>query len=302
VMGREVVELLGPAIAESGSAWIVDGTLGPGGHAELLLESLPGACVLGYDQDPEALEVARARLARFGARARVRHGRLSEVSRLTRKERIGDAAGLLLDLGISSLQLDRADRGFSFQSDGPLDMRMDPTRDRTAADIVNGWDEGDLADLFYYEGGETRGRELARAIVESRRRAPFLRTLALSDVIARAAGPGAGAARIHPATRAFQALRRAVNEEGEELLRGLDAAGHLLAMGGRLVAISFHSGEDREVKRLLAQGAREGGWRLLTRKPLAPGRDEVRNNPRSRSARLRATQRTAPAAGGEAAS
>jgi 16S rRNA (cytosine1402-N4)-methyltransferase len=200
---------------------------------------------------------------------------------------------MLLDIGVSSMQLDQSNRGFSFQVDGPLDMRMDPTRDRTAADIVNHWDEGDLADLIYYEGGETAARKIARAIVQGRRRAPFLRSAALVDTIVQAIG-GAGG-KLHPATRTFQALRRAVNEEGEELRSGLCAARHLLAAGGRLVVISFHSGEDREVKRFFADGARKGEWRILTHKPLEADLAERRANPRSRSARMRAAQRLAPA-------
>jgi 16S rRNA (cytosine1402-N4)-methyltransferase len=291
VLGGPVVEIFRECTDASGEAWIVDGTVGLGGHSALLLEALPDAHVLGFDQDPEALEIARRNLSRFGQRARVRHGRLSDLSRLVRKEQLGRVVGILFDLGVSSLQLDRADRGFSFQHDGPLDMRMDPTRDRTAAEIVNQWDESDLADLLYYEGGETRARVVARAIAESRRRAPFLRTGALAETIAAALGPGAQGGKIHPATRVFQALRRAVNEEGEELLAGLDAAEHLLAEGGRLVVIAFHSGEDREVKRFLAQGERENRFRNLTRKPVEASEAERRTNPRSRSAKLRAAER-----------
>ncbi|MFN0009441.1 MAG: 16S rRNA (cytosine(1402)-N(4))-methyltransferase RsmH, partial [Planctomycetota bacterium] len=238
--------------------------------------------------DPEALEIARRNLSRFGSRARVRPGRLSELSRLAAKEAGGPIVGVLLDLGVSSMQLDRPERGFSFQHDGPLDMRMDPTRDRTAAEIVNRWDESDLADLFYYEGGETRARVVARAIVEARRRAPFLRTGALSDTIAGALGSGANAGKIHPATRTFQALRRAVNEEGEELLAGLAAAERLLVQDGRLVVISFHSGEDREVKRFFLDAARDGRFLIKTRKPVVAASAEQARNPRARSAKLRA--------------
>jgi 16S rRNA (cytosine1402-N4)-methyltransferase len=297
VLGEAIVEALRVAIdsaTESGpgdEAWILDGTVGLGGHAAMLLESIPAANVIGFDQDPEALEIARRNLSRFGARARVRTGRLSQLSQLARKEPIGRIVGVLFDLGVSSLQLDRADRGFSFQQDGPLDMRMDPTRDRTAAEIVNHWDESDLADLFYYEGGETRARPVARAIAESRRRAPFLRTGALADTITSALGSSSVVAKIHPATRVFQALRRAVNEEGEELLAGLAAAEEILVEGGRLAAISFHSGEDREVKRFLADGARDGRFSVLTRKPVEASEDERRRNPRSRSAKLRVAVR-----------
>jgi len=292
VLGEPVVGFFREILESAANGWILDGTVGLGGHAAMLLEAIPSASVLGFDQDPEALEVARRNLSRFGARARVRPGRLSELSRLARKESVGPIVGILFDLGVSSMQLDRADRGFSFQQDGPLDMRMDPTRDRTAAEIVNRWDETDLADLLYYEGGETRARVVARAIVEARRRAPFLRTGALSDTIAGALGAGANAAKIHPATRTFQALRRAVNEEGEELLAGLAAAERLLGQDGRLVVISFHSGEDREVKRFLLERSREGQFTILTRKPIEAAGVERRRNPRARSAKLRAGVRT----------
>jgi hypothetical protein len=174
------------------------------------------------------------------------------------------------------------------QQDGPLDMRMDPDRERTAADVVNRWDEGDLADLLYYEGGETRARKIARAIVESRRRAPFQRTLPLADLIENTVGRRG---RTHPATRTFQALRRAVNQEGEELAQALELADRWLVDGGRLGVISFHSGEDGTVKRFLARGAEEGRWRLLTKRPLRAGRPEVLANPRSRSASLRLAER-----------
>lgn len=296
VLPEEIVRFLGGDSPQSLRGWIVDGTLGLGGHAALLLERLPGIRVLGIDQDPDARALAQERLGLFGERARVRAARLSELGRVLRKERIGRPVGMLLDLGASSLQIDSAQRGFSFREDGPLDMRMDPSRERTAAEIVNRWDESDLADLFYYEGDERRARAVARALVEARRRAPFQRTAALAEVIARAVGKGSGsgAGRIHPATRCFQALRRAVNEEGEELLAGLAAAEHWLADGGRLAVISFHSGEDRDVKRFLGQGAREGRWRVLTKKPVRPGPEEERANRRARSARLRVAERLRP--------
>ena len=300
VLPQEIVAWLGGDSPEALSGWIVDGTLGLGGHTTLLLERLPNVRVLGIDQDPVAREHAREHLAQFGDRVRVRDARLSELGRVLRKERIGRPIGMLLDLGASSLQLDTAERGFSFRDDGPLDMRMDPTRERTAADIVNRWDESDLADLFYYEGDERRARPVARAIVEARRRVPFQRTSALAEVIARAVGKPAGGGKIHPATRCFQALRRAVNEEGEELLAGLAAADHWLAGGGRLAVIAFHSGEDREVKRYLGEGAREGRWNVLTRKPVRPGAEEERVNRRSRSARLRVAERVRPAGADDA--
>jgi 16S rRNA (cytosine1402-N4)-methyltransferase len=296
VLADEVAGAFRELPSRCASGWIVDGTVGLGGHSALLLEHLPGVHVLGIDQDPAAVEHAHVRLAAHARRARVRQARISELSRVIRKERIEPIVGMLFDVGVSSLQLDRSERGFSFQSDGPLDMRMDPARDRTAADIVNHWDESDLADLFYYEGGETRARAVARAIVEGRRHAPFLRTLALADTIARAMGRGGRDSKIHPATRTFQALRRAVNEESDELLAALAAAERWIAPGGRLAVITFHSGEDREVKRFLAQGAREGRWSLLTKKPIEAGALERRANPRSRSAKLRIAERTELAA------
>lgn len=281
VLKDEVVRLFSPGVARV----IVDGTLGGGGHSEALLEA--GFRVVGVDRDPVALAAATERLSRFGDKFRAVKGEFGDVATLVE----APIDGLVLDLGVSSPQLDTPSRGFSFQHDGPLDMRMDPSRDRSAADIVNHWDESDLADLFYYEGGETRARRIAHALVEARVRAPFLRTSALADLVARAVNAPAGG-RIHPATRVFQALRRAVNEEGEELLAALSTADHWLCDGGRLAVIAFHSGEDGEVKRFLAGKSREGRFQILTKKPIAAERDEVRANPRARSAHLRVAVRT----------
>jgi 16S rRNA (cytosine1402-N4)-methyltransferase len=295
VMVAPVLEFLRASRDGEPEGWMVDGTLGAGGHAASVLEAFPRLSLLGCDQDPLALELARERLARFGRRVRIRRARLSELARTIRKERIGRPTAMLFDLGVSSMHLDRPERGFSFQEDGPLDMRMDPSRERTAAAVVNGWDESDLADLLYYEGDETRARRIARAIVESRRRAPFLRTLALAETIANAVDWQGGP--VHPATKSFQALRRAVNEEGEELRSALLAADHWLAHEGRLLVISFHSGEDREVKRFLKGAVAEGRFEPLAKKPLAPSRDERLQNRRARSARLRAALRLRPDAG-----
>ncbi|MFN0242382.1 MAG: 16S rRNA (cytosine(1402)-N(4))-methyltransferase RsmH [Planctomycetota bacterium] len=297
VLRAEIVELFAPAVNAVAEPWIVDGTLGLGGHSCALLEAFPSLSVLAIDQDPTAIERSRRVLAPFERRVRLRHARQSGLSRLIRKEQIVRPIGMLLDLGVSSPQLDEPTRGFSFQTDGPLDMRMDPTRDRTAADIVNHWDESDLADLFFHEGGERRSRVIARALVAGRRRAPFLRTLALADTIARALGESSGSGRIHPATQCFQALRRAVNEEGEELRAALEAAQVWIEHGGRLVVISFHSGEDGEVKRFLASGVRAHEWHALTKKPRAAGQAERHANPRARSARLRAAERVRAAEG-----
>jgi 16S rRNA (cytosine1402-N4)-methyltransferase len=290
VLVDSVVELLRGLTPGLLSGWIVDATVGLGGHAERVLDALPHARLLGCDRDPAALEFARARLARFGPRARLTRARHSELARVVPDQLGGERpVAFLFDLGVSSMQLDEVERGFSFQADGPLDMRMDPALDRTAADIVNGWDERDLADLFYYEGGETRSRAAARAIVAARRRVPFTRTGALADCVASALGGRSG--RIHPATLVFQALRRAVNHEGEELAAALATAERALAPRGRLLVIAFHSGEDAVVKRHFAALARAGRFTLLTKSPIEADAAERRANPRARSAKLRAAER-----------
>lgn len=298
VLVQEVLAALGseggaqPGTGESGAepcGWVLDATLGAGGHTRAILEAFPGLRVLGIDQDPDALAEAERTLTGLEQRVVVRRARMSQLAECCAAEGIDELVGVLFDLGANSLHFDRPERGFSVQADGPLDMRMDPARERTAADIVNSWDESDLADLFYYEGGERRSRRIAQQICLERRRVPFLRTAALADAVARATGEQGG--RIHPATRVFQALRRAVNEEGDELQAGLLAAETLLADGGRLLVLTFHSGEDGIVKRFVAEGAREGRWRALSKKPLAPGSAERHANPRARSARLRAAER-----------
>jgi 16S rRNA (cytosine1402-N4)-methyltransferase len=288
VLADEVVQTLGGEDPEALQGWIVDLTLGAGGHSNRLLEALPNVRLLGLDQDPDILVHARRALEAHGDRARVRRARMSQLEGVLHAEGIGRVVGILMDLGASSLQLDAKERGFSFQVDGPLDMRMDPDRRRPASDIVNTWDEGDLADLFYYEGGEPKARRIARAIVEARRNAPFLRTLGLAELIERTA-PSRG--RIHAATRVFQALRRATNQEGEELEGALVAADRWLVDGGRLAALCFHSGESGAVKRFFARGVEEGRWKLTTRRPIKPSRAEVQRNPRARSASLRAAER-----------
>ena len=287
--------------AQSGSdpsaiRWVADVTLGVGGHSSALLSASNELRVLGLDQDPEILECARERLAPYGERALCVHARFSELAEVVEERGLPAPVGILADLGASSLQLDKAERGFSLMADGPLDMRMDPRRSRTAADIVNSWDEGDLSDLFFHEGGETRARRVARAIVDSRRRTPFLRTAGLAEVVSRALGGREG--RLHPATRVFQALRRAVNEEGEELTRLLEAAERILPAGGRLAVISFHSGEDGMIKRFLREGARDERWELESKKAVKPDKQEVRVNRRARSARLRLATRVRTGDGG----
>ena len=267
----------------------VDGTVGLAGHAAAVLRaSAPDGRLVGFDRDGETLERARAALAPFGARVRLEHADYREAPRLIGSER---PDGILLDLGISSVQLDTAERGFSFNADGPLDMRMDRSRGLSAAEVVNRTRESELADLIYRYGEERASRRIARAIVSARERRHFETTAELAAVVRRAAGrqrrPG-----LDPATRTFQALRIHVNQELTGLGDAVTALADTLAPGGRLVVIAFHSLEDREVKQSFRAAAARG-FALLTKKPLRPGEDEVRRNPRSRSARLRALERAA---------
>lgn len=302
VLLKEAIENLA---VKAGGIYI-DGTVGGGGHAEAIMERVGGAGrLLGIDRDPVALEQARARLARFSNAVLVQ-GVFSSMIELARGAGIEAADGVLLDLGVSSMQLDAPERGFSFRSDGPLDMRMDPNLPRTAADLVNTLPETALADLLWRYGEERASRRIARWIVAARARAPIRTTGELADLVCRAVGRAGG--RIHPATRTFQALRIAVNDELGELERGLEAALGLLKPGGRLVVISFHSLEDRIVKQTLGEhvGRREslpgGGERIVVKSPqvawvtrgvITPGPEEIRANPRARSARLRAVERLA---------
>ena len=285
----------------------IDGTLGLGGHTEAILErTAPDGRVLGIDRDTEALARARQRLASFGDRVTFAHGNYADMDDLASASSFRDVDGILLDLGVSSLQLDDAARGFSFLRDGPLDMRMDATSGLTAADLVNGMGEKELADLIYRLGEEPASRRIAAAIVRERAREPIRTTARLASIVSDAKGGRAG--RTHPATQTFQALRMAVNAEIEGIRRGLAGALGLLRPGGRLAVITFHSLEDREVKHCFrAHVAREeslpgGGSRtvgetpfvkLVNRKPIVPGDPECRRNPRARSAKLRVVERTA---------
>ncbi len=267
----------------------VDGTVGLAGHASAVLRaSAPDGRLVGFDRDAETLEQARASLAPFGARVRLEHADYREAPRRIGSER---PDGILLDLGISSVQLDTAERGFSFNADGALDMRMDRSRGVSAADVVNRTRESELADLIYRYGEERASRRIARAIVSARERKHFETTAELAAVVRRAAGrarrPG-----LDPATLTFQALRIHVNQELAGLGDALTALADTLAPGGRMVVIAFHSLEDREVKQSFRAAAARG-FALLTKKPLRPGEDEVRRNPRARSARLRALERAA---------
>jgi len=288
VLLDETLELLA---VRSGGLW-VDGTLGLGGHAEAVLRATaPDGRLVGFDRDAEALERARARLLPFGARVRLEHADYREIP-----ERLGDerASGILLDLGVSSLQLDDAERGFSFQREGPLDMRMDRSRRGTASELVNRMRESELADLIHELGEEPFSRRIARAIVRAREQEPIETTTRLAEIVRRAA-PRSRRPGFHPATRTFQALRIRVNRELDNLGEAIERAARCLRSGGRIVVIAFHSLEDRAAKHAFRALAGRG-FSLLTRKPLRPGEAELRRNPRARSARLRALAREEAAA------
>jgi 16S rRNA (cytosine1402-N4)-methyltransferase len=277
--------------------FIIDGTLGGGGHSEIFLNA--GATVLGVDRDPEALVHARARLAGFGPRFSTWEGNFSQIQQIPAIQQGNLADGLMLDLGVSSRQLDSAARGFSFMREGPLDMRMGPSSPHTAADIVNGWPEADIVRILYEFGEEPKARRIAAAIVRQRAVGKFKTTLDLANCIEAAIGRHG---RTHPATRAFQAIRMAVNEELESLAIALQAASSVLKPGGRLLVITFHSLEDRMVKRFLRHHSTafiddpvwpeprpnpDFQYQLLARKAITPTAEETTLNPRARSAKLR---------------
>ncbi|MEO0017679.1 MAG: rRNA ((1402)-N(4))-methyltransferase RsmH [Verrucomicrobiota bacterium] len=287
-------------MAAGPDSFIIDGTLGGGGHSELLLAT--GARVLGIDRDPEALTHARARLAAAGDRFETWEGNFAKLAEIPMLHTGTRADGILLDLGVSSRQLDEAARGFSFQREGPLDMRMGPSSRCTAADIVNTWPAAELVRMFFEEGEEPKARRIAAAIVARRAARPFVTTTELADCIEKAIGRHG---RIHPATRAFQAIRMTVNEELASLRSALAAAPAVLKPGARLLVITFHSLEDRIVKHFLRQHSApfidDPGWpapranpdcqfRLLARKAIIPTAAETARNPRSRSAKLRVAQ------------
>lgn len=299
VMVEMVCEVLVPALRAAGAgALLVDGTVGLGGHSAALLEAAPEARLLGIDRDPSALEAAAARLAGFGERVRLVHGNAADWRAHVDAADMGRPAALLLDLGVSSPQLDRPERGFSFRQDGPLDMRMDPTSGRTAAQLLDRMGAEELADVLFHYGEERHARRIARHLVESHRRVPIRTTRALAEAVV-AAIP-AGARRPgpdHPARRTFQALRIAVNDELGSLTQALAGGIGMVAEGGRLVVISFHSLEDRIVKRAFRAGHDDGTLALITRRPAVAGAAERRDNPRARSAKLRAAERLAAAGG-----
>jgi 16S rRNA (cytosine1402-N4)-methyltransferase len=316
VLLNEVVEWLRPG--EGGV--FVDCTVGLGGHARAILEASPHTTVVGIDRDPEAFSLAKQRLSSFGNRVQLVRGTFEDIVSVVDQTGIGVVRGVLADLGVSSLQLDRSERGFSFGSDAPLDMRMDQSTGFTAADLVNQRSEGELADLIFEYGGERRARKIARWIARARDREAIATTKQLAGIVVRALNTP-GRWRIHPATRTFQALRIAVNDELKTLERFIPAAISVLDRGGRLAIISFHSLEDRIVKRTFLResgrcicegqqspiGAGRGDAsnhdsicehcgartriRILTRKPVRPSPGEMEHNPRSRSSLLRVCER-----------
>jgi 16S rRNA (cytosine1402-N4)-methyltransferase len=283
VLLAETLELLG---VRPGGLW-VDGTVGLGGHAEAVLRATaPAGRLRGFDRDSEALERARARLLPFGDRVQLEHADYREIE----KRLAGEAAdGILLDLGVSSLQLDDAERGFSFQREGPLDMRMDRTARGSASELVNRMRESDLADLIHEFGEEPFSRRIARAIARAREKAPIATTTELAEIVRRAA-PKSRRPGFHPATRTFQALRIRTNRELDGLEPALERAAECLRPAGRMAVIAFHSLEDRAAKQAF-RALETRGFRVLTKKPLRPGEQETRDNPRARSARLRAIVR-----------
>jgi len=271
----------------------VDGTVGEGGHAAAILDrTAPDGELWGMDQDPAVLAVAARRLAHYTSRFSLFHRSYAQLGEVLKMAGVRGIAGILLDLGLSSYQLQQSHRGFSFMGDEPLDMRFNPQSDApTAAQLLNHATPATLEKIFRDYGEEPRAQRLARLVVQARRQAPFRTTRQLVTVIQQAQGPGGRRGRINPATRVFQALRIAVNRELEQLAAFLDQAPGWLLPGGRLVVISYHSLEDRQVKQRLAALEKAGVMRRFTKKPLTPTPAEVRANPRSRSAKLRVAEK-----------
>lgn len=283
----ELLEVLQPAFGMV----IVDGTVGGGGHAEAVLEMVEGrAKLIGMDRDWEALGAASERLERFGDAVTLVHGKFSDLEAILNGAGVEHPELIYFDLGVSSHQLDKAERGFSFLKDAPLDMRMDQREGETAADLLNRLPEKELEDIFRGLGEERFARRVAKEVVRRREQGRSVgRTRELAELLE--AALGRKRQRVHPATRIFQALRIAVNHELEELFKGLGSSLKRLSPGGRMAVISYHSLEDRMVKNFFRDNARAGLLKLLTRKPLRPGAEEVGLNPRARSARLRAAER-----------
>lgn len=305
VLLREVVEHLG---IRAGGVY-VDGTLGGGSHAGAILgQAGPAARVVGIDRDAGALERARAHLGPLASQVFFEHGGFADMMALSERHGCTAVDGVLLDLGFSSDQVDDPDRGLSFMVDGPLDMRLDRSQRTTAAELVNGLPEQELADLIWRYGDEPASRRIAAAIGARRRVAPLQRTLELAELVSHVKG-GRRGSRIHPATQTFQALRIATNDELGQVERGVEAAIRLVRVGGRVAVISFHSGEDGLVKRIMAAhvgrevSLPQGGVRWegaappakwIVKRPLCASEAEAAENPRSRSAKLRVMERVGP--------
>ena len=302
VLCQEVVRLLDP---QPGKIY-VDGTVGLGGHAEALLREEPAITLVGIDLDPEALSFAAERLSDFGNRVHLIHGNYRDLARHLIAIGIQKIAGFSLDLGVSSLQFDEARRGFSFRRDGPLDMRMDPTWGETAAQFVNTASEDALSEILLRYGEERFAKRIARTIVQERVKTPVETTERLANIVREAIPRRFHPKAIDPATRTFQALRIVINQELENLDRGLEEGFQCLECEGTLVAISFHSLEDRLVKRFLRHKAlsctcppdlpecvcdKQVEVKILTPKPIRPSEEEIAQNPRARSARLRAARK-----------
>jgi len=266
----------------------IDATLGGGGHAQEILKRLGTGRLLGLDRDPRALEVAGRKLAGFGEKLMMQRGNFAQIDAVHAASGLPPVDGVVADLGLSSMQLDDAARGFSFNLPGPLDMRMDPGAETTAADLVNHASERELADILFELGEERHSRRIARAIVKAR---PYQITTELAQVVTRAIPSRAGLHQIHPATRSFMALRLAVNAELENLEQFLGKVLAVLRAGGRVVILSFHSLEDRRVKQAFRRWQIEGQASILTRKVVRPGDEEVQINPRARSVKLRAAEK-----------
>jgi 16S rRNA (cytosine1402-N4)-methyltransferase len=290
VLVEEVLRLLDP---RSGRLH-VDGTVGDAGHARAILEaSSPGGRLWGFDRDPQALERAGLALAPFGERVRLFHESYREIPEVLAQSGAAGADAILLDLGASTLQLTAAGRGFSFREPGPLDMRMDPSAGLPAAELLAAWDEAELEEVLREYGEEPFARRIARAVMRARDEGRLSSTADLASAVASAVPPKVRHRRTHPATRTFQALRIAVNGELDHLRAFLARFGEALAAGGTLCILTYHSLEDRLVKRAFRAAAALGLVSDLTRHPLRPGDAEVAQNPRARSAKLRAVRRVA---------
>jgi 16S rRNA (cytosine1402-N4)-methyltransferase len=291
VLTTPLLDLLAPEADQVA----VDCTLGLGGHARAMLERQPRLRLIGLDMDTVALDKARETLADWEDRVSLVHANFSQLPRVLAELNIPAAHMIYADIGVSSMQLDLPQRGFSHQQDGPLDMRMDSSRPKRAADLINSLSETELSDLIYEYGEEGRSRKIAKMICQVRRSHRIDSTKELASIICYALGidPNKpGKQRIHPATKTFQALRIAVNDELGNLKALLESAADLLAPGGRLAVISFHSLEDRLVKDDFRNRAREGLYKILTAKPVEAEPSEILRNSRSRSAKLRAVQKT----------